>query len=158
MRPEPARGGQERDARLQRIGDRARQCRAEVEAAPGPGSAGMSSCPARRRRVVAAVRECWLEEGAVVPVLRRLVEELGSSEDMGGTAFAVVGYMSEAFCIRLSFAMKFTRWHAIGGDLSDEETERRFGGFITCPRRPGPGEALCSAGRPDYNVLACSGS
>lgn len=99
----------------------------------------MSAYLARRRRIVAAIRECWLEEGSVAPVLRRLTEELGPCEDLGGTAFAVVSYMSEAFCIRLSFAKKFTRWHASGGDLSDEETEKRFEGFITCPQSPGPG-------------------
>ncbi|MFF5489654.1 hypothetical protein [Streptomyces virginiae] len=142
MRPEPTRDEQDGDARLQRIGARARQCWGESEATLGPGSAEMSAYLARRRGVVAAVRECWLEEGAVVPVLRRLIEELGPSEDAGGTAFAVVNYMSEAFCIRLSFAMKFTRWHAIGGDLSDEKTEKRFDGFITCPQYPGPGGGL----------------
>ncbi|MFK0017367.1 hypothetical protein [Streptomyces sp. NPDC091027] len=72
-------------------------------------------------------------------MLRRLTQELGPPADEGGTAFTVVNYMSEAFCIRLSFTMKFTRWHGIGGDLSDEETEERFEGFITCPQRHGPG-------------------
>lgn len=41
------------------------------------------------------------------------------------------------------------RWHAGGGDLSDEETEKRFEGVITCPRSPGPGGRTrpCETGR-----------
>ncbi|WP_126642722.1 hypothetical protein [Embleya hyalina] len=86
-----------------------------------------------RSRIIQSIRSCWIAEQSVVPVLRKLVDELGSSDDRVGTAFQVVNYMAWAFDIRLAIAGKFTRWHGIGGDLSDEETEVRFEGFITWP-------------------------
>ncbi|MFD6973819.1 hypothetical protein [Streptomyces sp. NPDC059949] len=140
MQAEPGQNDHVREARLQHIGAGARLCRRNMTAVGvQENSAQETAYRAKRQRTITAVQECWLEEGAVVPVLRRLTAELGPYEDPAETgAFAVVTHMSEAFCIRLVFAAKFTRWHAIGGDLSDEETEKRFEGFITCPQRPGP--------------------
>ncbi|MET8630869.1 hypothetical protein ABZW30_45530 [Kitasatospora sp. NPDC004669] len=89
-----------------------------------------------RRRIINSIRDCWNAEQSVVSVLRKLVDELGPSDDRAGTAFQVVNYMARAFNIRLAVAGKFTRWHAIGGDLSDEETEKRFEGFIVWPPKP----------------------
>ncbi|MFD9516945.1 hypothetical protein [Streptomyces sp. NPDC059979] len=112
-------------------------------------SAQETAYRAKRQRTITAVQECWLEEGAVVPVLRRLTAELGPYEDPAETgAFAVVTHMSEAFCIRLVFAAKFTRWHAIGGDLSDEETEKRFEGPAGRGAARLAGSCADCAGRP----------
>ncbi|MFE5561568.1 hypothetical protein [Streptomyces sp. NPDC056544] len=140
MQAEPAKSDHDREARLQHMGAEARLCRRNATAVGVPeDSAQQTAYRAKRQRTVAAVRKCWLEEGAVVPVLRRLTAELGPYEDPAETgALAVVTHMSEAFCIRLAFAAKFSRWHAIGGDLSDEEAEKRFEGFITCPQHPDP--------------------
>lgn len=90
---------------------------------------------AERTRIIQSIRDCWVAEQAIVPVLRKLVAELSPSDDRAGTAFQVVNYMACAFGIRLAMAGKFTRWHVIGGDLSDEETEKRFDGFISWPPR-----------------------
>ncbi|MER7842845.1 hypothetical protein ABTZ03_02730 [Kitasatospora sp. NPDC096077] len=87
-----------------------------------------------RSRIIDSIRDCWTSEQAVVPVLRKLVDELGPSDDRAGTAFQVVTYMARAFHIRLAISGKFTRWHVIGGDLSDEEAEERFEGFIVWPQ------------------------
>jgi hypothetical protein len=86
-----------------------------------------------RSRIIDSIRDCWIAEQSVVPVLRKLVDELGPSDDRAGTAFQVVHYMARAFDIRLSVSGRFTRWHVIGGDLSDEEAEKRFEGFIVWP-------------------------
>ncbi|NXY95191.1 hypothetical protein HYE82_12495 [Streptomyces sp. BR123] len=87
----------------------------------------------KRSRIVQSIRMCWIAEQSVVSVLRKLVAELGPSDDRAGIAFQVVNYMARAFDIRLAVAGKFARWQAIGGDLSDEETEERFKGFIVWP-------------------------
>lgn len=86
-----------------------------------------------RSRIIHSIRDQWIAEQSVVSVLRKLVDELGPSSDRAGTAFQVVNYMTQAFNIRLAVAGKFTRWHAIGGDLSDEDAEKRFEGFIVWP-------------------------
>ncbi|MFH9798242.1 hypothetical protein [Streptomyces virginiae] len=87
----------------------------------------------KRSRIIQSIRMCWIAEQSIVSVLRKLTDELDSSADRAGIAFQVVNYMARAFGIRLAVAGKFTRWHAIGGDLSDEETEERFKGFIVWP-------------------------
>lgn len=95
----------------------------------------MSAHLARRRRVAAAIRECWLEEGSVAPVLRRPTDELGPCVDLGGTAFTVVSSMSAAVCVRLSFAKKFT-----GGTPAAATcpTRRRRSGSRASSPAPGP--------------------
>lgn len=87
----------------------------------------------KRSRIIQSIRMCWIAEQSIVSVLRKLVTELGPSDDRAGTAFQVINYMARAFGIRLGVAGKFARWHAIGGDLSDEETEERFRGFVDWP-------------------------
>ncbi|MFB7180620.1 hypothetical protein ACFCYI_23315 [Streptomyces sp. NPDC056257] len=86
-----------------------------------------------RSRIIQSIRMCWIAEQSIVSVLQKLVAELGQSDDRAGIAFQVVNYMARAFGIRLAVAGKFTRWHGVGGDLSDDETEARFKGFIVWP-------------------------
>ncbi|MET9693147.1 hypothetical protein ABZY81_32680 [Streptomyces sp. NPDC006514] len=72
MQAEPAKSDHDREARLQHTGAEARLCRSNARAVGVPeDSAQETAYRAKRQRTVAAVRECWLEEGAVVPVLRR---------------------------------------------------------------------------------------
>jgi hypothetical protein len=76
------------------------------------------------------LREYWIREGSIIGVLRLLVAELGPADDPGQTAFGVVVCMEAAFDMPLRDAKRITRWHAIGGDLSDAEIEQRIGTLI----------------------------
>ncbi|MFD8597816.1 hypothetical protein ACFV1L_22705 [Kitasatospora sp. NPDC059646] len=133
-------------ALVDRLPDNLRQAlqqAASTAGRPGGGSAQTSGGPGgdleaeeyerTRARVIRSIRGCWISERSVVAVLRKLVDELGPSDDRAGTAFQVVTYMARGFGIPLAVAGRFTRWHVVGGDLSDEETERRFEGVIHWP-------------------------
>ncbi|MEK2490919.1 hypothetical protein WN990_15290 [Kitasatospora purpeofusca] len=85
-------------------------------------------------RTAAVLQECWLQEGSVIRVLRLLLEDLGPSDDVGETAFGAVVSMHHAFDLSLGEAKRISRWHAIGGDLSDTEIEQRIGALV--PRAP----------------------
>ncbi|GAA3077199.1 hypothetical protein GCM10020254_21560 [Streptomyces goshikiensis] len=77
---------------------------------------------------------CWVSEGSAISVLRLLVSTIGPRDDLGEVAFGVVGCMHDAFEMSLWDAKRLSRWHAIGGDLSDEEIEERIGSLT--PREP----------------------
>ncbi|GAA1069379.1 hypothetical protein GCM10009665_76700 [Kitasatospora nipponensis] len=89
----------------------------------------------KRWPVALALHECWRQEGSVVAVARQVVSVLAPSDDHGQTAFGLIGYVHDAFEMTLGQAKVFARWHAIGGDLSDIDFERRIGTLV--PRETG---------------------
>ncbi|GLX40526.1 hypothetical protein Sros01_65990 [Streptomyces roseochromogenus] len=85
---------------------------------------------AKRRRIVRRLQECWEREGSAISVMRLLVSEVGPREDQGEVAFALIGCMHDAFDMSLWDAKRLSRWHAVGGDLSDAEIEERVGSLV----------------------------
>lgn len=89
MQAEPAQNDHAREARLQHTGSGARLCRRNMTAVGvQENSAQETAYRAKRQRTITAVQECWLEERAVVPVLRRLTAELGPNPPMRNQAIA----------------------------------------------------------------------
>ncbi|GLX23752.1 hypothetical protein Slala02_74340 [Streptomyces lavendulae subsp. lavendulae] len=81
----------------------------------------------KRARIVRSLQEYWASEGSAIAVMRFLVSTIGPRDDLGEVAFGVVGCMHDAFEMSLWDTKMLSRWHAIGGDLSDEEIEERIG-------------------------------
>ncbi|MDA5280033.1 hypothetical protein [Streptomyces sp. Isolate_45] len=85
---------------------------------------------AKRRGIVRNLQGCWEREKSGISVMYLLVSLIGPRDDIGEVAFALIGCMHDAFDMSLWDAKRLSRWHVVGGDLSDAEIQERIGSLV----------------------------